>query len=252
MLDGDPRWRIVLHAAGLAGLVWLAEVTLDGPVLVGALAGGAALLAVISRRLDDLPAAAGAAAVLGVALAHALVQEAPLQALLDGSPDLAGAAFALIACAVAALALADAAPPEARPAAAALAAAIALHLASVALVTTAGAGERAQMLLSALWAGVGVAALIAGLVRDRPALRTGALVLIGIALAKVFLYDLATLTAMARVASFLALGMLLLAGSVRVAEDPPPAAPRPAGGTTGRARLKRAARESGAARGGAN
>ena len=33
------------------------------------------------------------------------------------------------------------------------------------------------------------------------------------ALAKVFLYDLATLTAMARVASFLALGLLLLAGA---------------------------------------
>ena len=74
----------------------------------------------------------------------------------------------------------------------------------------AGAGERAQMLLSALWAVVGVAALIAGLVRDRRALRTGALVLVGTALAKVFLYDLAKLTAMARVASFVALGLLLL------------------------------------------
>ncbi len=90
---------------------------------------------------------------------------------------------------------------------------VALHLASVALVTAAGAGERAQMLLSALWAGAGVAALIAGLVRDLPALRTGALTLVFVALAKVFLYDLATLTALARVASFLALGLLLLGGA---------------------------------------
>ncbi|HEX8121723.1 MAG TPA: DUF2339 domain-containing protein [Solirubrobacteraceae bacterium] len=208
--DGDPDWRLVLHGASLVALAWLAIVTLDGAVLVAVLAAGAAVLAELGRRTGDDPAVAGAAAVLGLALGHAVAIEAPPQALLDGVDDLAAAAVALGACAIAAQRIAAAVPSPwtwFAPAAAAL------HLASVALVTTTGAGERAQMLLSALWAAVGVATLIAGLVRDVPALRSGALAVIGIALAKVFLYDLATLEAMARVASFLALGLLLLAGA---------------------------------------
>ncbi len=44
-------------------------------------------------------------------------------------------------------------------------------------------------------------------------LRTGALTLLLAALAKVFLYDLATLTPIARVVSFIALGLLLLLGA---------------------------------------
>ena len=44
-------------------------------------------------------------------------------------------------------------------------------------------------------------------------LRLAGFGLLGLALGKVFLYDLATLTALARVASFLALGLLLLAGA---------------------------------------
>jgi uncharacterized membrane protein len=208
--DGDPEWRLVLHGAGLAALAWLAIVTLDGAVLVAVLAAGAAVLAEAGRRAGDSAALAGAAAVLGLALGHALAIEAPPQALLHGVDDLPAATLALAACALAAQRIAAAAPS---PLTWLLPAAAALHLASVALVTTTGAGERAQMLLSALWAAVGVIALIAGLVRDVPALRSGALALIGIALAKVFLYDLATLEAMARVASFLALGLLLLAGA---------------------------------------
>jgi uncharacterized membrane protein len=59
----------------------------------------------------------------------------------------------------------------------------------------------------------GVAALVAGLLRDVAPLRTGALALLLAALAKVFLYDLATLTPIARVASFIVLGLLLLLGA---------------------------------------
>jgi uncharacterized membrane protein len=114
-----------------------------------------------------------------------------------------------------------------RRGAAAVAAIALLHLASVELVTAAGAGEQAQALLSALWAAAGVAALIAGLARDVAPLRAGALALLLAALAKVFLYDLATLDAMARVASFLALGLLLLLGAfVHARLRPPAAGPR--------------------------
>ena len=55
--------------------------------------------------------------------------------------------------------------------------------------------------------------LLAGLVGDRPALRHGALALLGLTVAKVFLYDLALLTSLYRVASFIVLGLLLLAAA---------------------------------------
>jgi uncharacterized membrane protein len=89
-----------------------------------------------------------------------------------------------------------------------------LYLASVELVTPFPPGsEQAQPLLSALWALAGVGTLVAGLVRDRPALRQGALALLAVTVTKVFLYDLASLTSLYRVASFVALGLLLLAGA---------------------------------------
>ena len=49
--------------------------------------------------------------------------------------------------------------------------------------------------------------------RDRRELRLGALALLTVTLAKVGLYDLASLDSMYRVASFVALGALLLLGA---------------------------------------
>ena len=59
---------------------------------------------------------------------------------------------------------------------------------------------------------VGVAVLVAGLLRDDPLLRRGALVLLAVTAGKVFVLDLASLTSIYRAGSFVALGMLLLAG----------------------------------------
>jgi uncharacterized membrane protein len=73
--------------------------------------------------------------------------------------------------------------------------------------------EQGQALLSGLWALTGVGPLVAGLVRDRAALRLGALALLGVTVGKVFLFDLASLTSLYRVASFIALGLLLLGGA---------------------------------------
>jgi uncharacterized membrane protein len=61
------------------------------------------------------------------------------------------------------------------------------------------------------WAG-GLS-LLAGLLRDRRELRIGALALLTVTLAKVALYDPSSLDSMYRVASFVALGMLLLLGA---------------------------------------
>jgi uncharacterized membrane protein len=76
-----------------------------------------------------------------------------------------------------------------------------------------GVREQGQALLSALWGLTGFATLIAGLLADRPALRRAALGLLGVTIAKVFLYDLAALSSIYRVASFIVLGLLLLAGA---------------------------------------
>ena len=52
-----------------------------------------------------------------------------------------------------------------------------------------------------------------GLVRRRRALRLGGLGLLALAVGKVFLVDLAQLDSIWRVGSFLAIGLLLLAGA---------------------------------------
>jgi uncharacterized membrane protein len=113
---------------------------------------------------------------------------------------------------------------RARAALAATGAIALLYLASTALVTAfqpgdgvpdagifdLGARELGQLLLSALWAITGVAALVVGLRRDDRALRLGSLALLLVAVGKVFLYDLAALTSLYRVGSFIGLGLLLL------------------------------------------
>ena len=71
--------------------------------------------------------------------------------------------------------------------------------------------QRGHTALSALW-GIGALALyVVGLARDRRELRLVGLALFGLALAKLFLYDLASLSSITRAFSFLAVGSILLA-----------------------------------------
>ena len=146
---------------------------------------------------------------------HVLVTLAPPIALLDGldSPLAAAAALVAIAAAVFAVSRAPLGDPDARRGLAAVAALILLYLASVGVVTAAGATLTGQTLLSVLWALAGVGALICGLRLDDRALRQGALVLLGVTIAKVFLYDMSSLDSMARVGSLIGLGLLLLCGA---------------------------------------
>ena len=153
---------------------------------------------------------------------------APPEALVGGLEAVLPAIAGLGAVSAAAGLLARAATRDAdRGALAAASALVALYLASVLVVTPFQPGaetaalplelldvrQQGQALLSGLWALAGVGGLVAGLVADRRALRLGALALIGVAAAKVFLVDLASLTSLYRVGSCLALGLLLLAGS---------------------------------------
>jgi hypothetical protein len=236
---------MALDAIGLAALGLLSAVALDEVALTLALAAEATALAAIARRTrhsggnasaltaiaggrrrggsavaataeparrDPLPLA-GALAFLGAALAHALVMLAPPAALLNGLTDPIGAALGLAAVAAAAAFTSLAAErPQLRLALRAGAALIALFLASSLLVTP-FEREQGQALLSGLWALTGVALLVAGLVRDSRDLRLAALALLTLTVAKVITVDLASLTSLYRVASCIALGLLLLLGA---------------------------------------
>lgn len=72
--------------------------------------------------------------------------------------------------------------------------------------------ERGHVAVSVVWTLIGLALLIAGLIRDERLLRYGGLVLFGLSLAKIFLYDLSTLNSAARALSFIVVGALVLAG----------------------------------------
>ena len=80
-------------------------------------------------------------------------------------------------------------------------------------------------MLSIAWSLVGLAVLIVGLKRRLPMLCSAALVWLMVTVAKVFLYDLSTLTSLYRVASFIVLGLLLLAGAFAYQRLRPPPAP---------------------------
>ena len=70
------------------------------------------------------------------------------------------------------------------------------------------------MVLSVFWALVGVGTVVAGLRRDLGVVRIAGLALLGVAVAKVFMFDLATLTSVYRVVSLVGLGLLLLGGAL--------------------------------------
>jgi uncharacterized membrane protein len=240
--DVRPQWRLGLDVVAMAGAAYLTTAALDGSVLAAAFAAEAAALGTIALRGRDAVAAWGAGAYLVISLGHALAFEAPPAALVAGLRDVPGAALALAAAAFAALlgarqlsqAHADTCPPvgdaqrmllaRLRASAGAVGAVVLLYLSSTALVTgfQPGAGaegtgllqlgvrELGQLLLSGLWALTGVTALVVGLRRDDHALRLGSLALLMVTVGKVFLYDLAALTSLYRVGSFIGLGLLLL------------------------------------------
>jgi len=205
-----PQLRLGLDALALAALALFSAVALDGAALTAALAGEAVALAAVHRRTGDLLARPAAAAFLALGAGHALAVLAFPIALVDGLAAALPAALGLGAL-IAALLLVARHDPE-RPKLIAAAAVLGLYEASVQLVTPFGV-EQGQTLLSVLWALTGVLALIAGLARDVGPLRHGALALLGLTVAKVSLFDLASLDSLYRVGSCVALGLLLLAGA---------------------------------------
>ena len=155
-----------------------------------------------------------------LAVAHTVVFEAPPEALRSGADDFttAAVAVAIVGAAAAGLSWLCGEHEQLRRALVAIAAIAAVYLPSLAIVSAFDGdelepGQTPQVLLSAFWAVLGLAWLVLGLVRDVRLLRLGGLALLGLAAAKVFLYDLSELESIYRALSFIALGLLLLGGA---------------------------------------
>jgi uncharacterized membrane protein len=172
------------------------------------------LLAVHERRLLY-----GAATFVLVALAHTLAQEAqPRDLFVSQSHPGTGAPAVLFTLA----ALSLIAWREARRLPALVWACGGLALYAVTLVileasedlggSVETAFQRGHTAVSTVWGIVGLSLLYLGLRRSGSMLRIGGLALFGLSLAKLILYDLTSLSSVARAFSFIAVGALFLVG----------------------------------------
>ena len=216
-MSAEIAGLLVAIGVGLSGITL--ALALDGPVLVVGWSAEAVILAWVAKRTGEARALVFSVAFLMLAAVHTLVDEAPPAALLDGVGDLGQALVATVAVGVAAL-LAGLLV-ERRDVSVLLRAAAAVsfvYAASLGIVDLVQGddverSQTAQVVLSAFWASVGLVAIVVGLVRDVREIRYGGLVLLGLGVAKLFLYDLSELDQLYRVLSFIAVGLLLLAGA---------------------------------------
>ncbi len=218
-----------LDGLAAACMAYLAAVLLDGAALPIAWAAGSMALCLIASWSRSVGVARSGLGYLGLSLGYALAYHAPPAGLVEGLAE-PGAATAVLAAVALGAGVASRCPlwhVGPRQSLAAGTGLVLLYLASLLVVTPfqpGGAGESAalldlaarqqgQMLLSGLWSLVGFAALVVGLRRDIEKLRLAALTVLLVTVAKVFLFDLTTLTSVYRVVSFTALGLLLLAAA---------------------------------------
>jgi uncharacterized membrane protein len=233
-------WAPALVVAGYAS--WQ---LLDGAWLVLAWSSAAAALVAVAHRTGEKRFELASFCFLVLALGRALFYEAPLSDLFEsnrhpaaGVPSLL---FVIGAAAVFALLLSHTTsetPPEpganpyaeiahtldsqrefwrrAAEAGTAVLGAYATSLAILGIAEAVGGAsvttnfERGHSAVSAFWGLIGLALLYAGLKRSTNWLRVVGFGLFGLALAKLFLYDLAFLSSITRALSFLAVGALLL------------------------------------------
>lgn len=245
-LASNPPARRLAVVAAFGPVAYLMPFEF-GAATVAVCWSGLALALCLLPRLDRGSArvALGAAAgLLGLALLLTFAVVAPLDRLqvdarspIDHPPLWSGATAALGSIVVVLLAACwlYRARREARWLAT-IAGALTVYLLSVGVVDEAqsrvGEGlplaslqKGAQVALSILWAALGGAAFVVGVVRWVSPLRLAGLALLALATVKVFLYDLASLDATYRVPSFIGLGVLLLASSYAYQRLKPQLAP---------------------------
>ena len=260
-----PITRRLLLALGVVIADVALGLALNGVVLTAAWGASAVGFAWLSRRVDRDPGdqawlTAGLGAHIGLVLVRALIELPPSQ--LAAGPELVPlASVAILAATCLGSARISAPAGDSRLALNALGLLSAgymtaatldgaralvagsgvavLYLASVAVISAfqPAAGTEAavvldlsvrqqgQVLLSAMWGLVGIVGLVGGLRGELAPLRNAALALLLAAVAKVFLYDLSTVTSIYRVVSFFVLGGLLLVGAFAYQQLRPPPLP---------------------------
>jgi hypothetical protein len=236
---GDLRRReltTVVWGTGLVALLATERVLLDDwrtTALAVALTGGG--VALLARPLEEARLWAAGAVVTGWATIATLTELTPPSHLLRASDAAGAGVWVLAGCVVALVLTAISIPAEDTPGVpfleglrdsvrrglVALAGGIALYGVSLVVlelaVRVSGASvetdfERGHTAVSGIWALVGLTLLVIGLLRGSAPIRYGGLALFGLSLAKIFLYDLAELSSVARAFSFILVGGLLLAG----------------------------------------
>jgi uncharacterized membrane protein len=227
--DSEHHLMNALDAGGLTILAYLAVFALSGVVLVATLAGAALMLALAGGKINK-HAPYGVTALIGVALGHVFAIEAEPESLVYGVDNIRNAMLAIGVLAIAAFGISLTGigddDPRLRLAFEVLGGLLLVYIGSVAIIDAfqpdsvldtgldAEVRQRGQAIMSAFWGLAGLTTLLAGLVRTSRALRLAGFTLLALALGKVFMYDLSTLEAIWRVLSFVALGLLLLAGAL--------------------------------------
>jgi uncharacterized membrane protein len=209
----------LLVAIGVALTGVTLALALDGPALVVGWSAEAVILTWVAGRTGERRALVFGVTFLGLAVLHTVLDEAPPHALLDGVESLGPALAATLSVGVAAIVMGllvdrrDLWMLLFATAGVAFVYAASLCIVDVIQGDEVERSQTAQVVLSAFWAGLGLVVIVVGLVRDVRELRYGGLVLLGLGVAKLFLYDLAELNEIYRVLSFVAVGLLLLTGA---------------------------------------
>jgi uncharacterized membrane protein len=217
----------LLGAAAVVLLPTAAAMLLSGTYLVLAWAAGGVLLAWVSLQVREPRLLLPSAGFLAAALGHTLVFEAPPQDLFQARHDPATGvpAVALVAVAIALGSHygrdAVAYLTNARRIAWWTSGALGVYAVSLSILALAQYAfphaslqtefQRGHTTVSAFWGALGLALLYLGLTRWR-SLRVAGFALFAVSLAKIFLYDLPSLSSLTRALSFLAVGAVLLLG----------------------------------------
>jgi uncharacterized membrane protein len=217
MLARRRNFASVLGIAALALAVPASVILLSGTWLVLAWAVTAALLALATAVEERL--VYGALAYFGLAFAHMLVFEAPPKDLFvaQDHPGSGVPAALFVLAAGAAIAWRT---PSLQAGLAWVCGGLGLYAATLAILEASedaggdvqAAFQRGHTAVSFLWGAVGLTLLVLGLKRGGRHLQLGGFALFGLALAKLFVYDLSFLSSVARAFSFLAVGALLVVG----------------------------------------
>lgn len=243
-----------LWAPAIVVALYAAAALLDGTALVIVIAAGSAAAVTIAEVVGERRLQLAAGALLAVGLAHVVVVDAPPREFFSANASPAGGviAIAFLGAAAVVFAVTRFAPPDGEPQArpwdelaweldrkqeqwrrlaGGMAGLLGLYGLSLAILgafewighaSVATSFQRGHTAVSAVWGLLGLLLLVAGLARRLPWLRTAGFALLGISLAKLFLYDLSALSSVTRALSFLAVGAVLLLGGFlyqRLARD---------------------------------